>query len=347
MALSGFTNCTTPNPNYKKPVDAGIADSGTPTDGTTCGANQVPRCEDGANAPCPCVRDPQSPMMTRVAPALAATPDGVLLVATDVDGRIYQNRVVTGQAPQGWLELGTGGTTQSAPAVALAGNASTVYAAIRGNDDKVYVTVGTLDRKYGGWQPISGLTTYVAPVLASTHDGVLLLATDTEGRIMANRFVVGQAAQGWKEVGGNGRTDVSPAAAVTGNNKNYMFMAIKGIDGYVYINQGSIGGGEVGWKRDDQALKTDVAPTVVTTPDGAIFFAKDPSDRVLANRVVLGEATQGWKEVGGGASTKAGVAAALAGNNANLMYEAIKGSDGYVQVNRGSIGRGEVGWTRY
>lgn len=124
-----------------------------------------------------------------------------------------------------------------------------MFVAVRGFDNNVYVNQGDLGSVYVGWQTDRVIQTNVAPAVATTPDGVLFLATDTQGRIMVNRVVLGQAGEGWHELGGGGRTDASPSAAVAGNNRNYMFEAVKGLDGFVYINQGSIGVGEVGWFR--------------------------------------------------------------------------------------------------
>lgn len=313
--------------------------SGTCT--LSCPGGKPVRTALDPTSPCECRLDPRSKMSTNVAPAVASTPDGVLFFATDTVGRIYQNRVVLGQASQGWLELEGSGRTDAAPAAALVGNNPYVFTAIKGLNGYVYVNQGGLGGQYVGWQSDYAFETKVAPAVATTPDGVLFFAIDLQGRILFNRAVLGQAGQGWVEVGGNGRTDASPAAALVGNTP-YIFAAVKGLDGYIYINQADLGGPWVGW-RSDYAFQTDVAPAVATTPDGVIFFAKDLHGRILSNRVVLGQAGQGWVEVGGNGRTNAAPAAALVGDNP-YIFAAVKGYDGHFYLNQAGLGASWVGW---
>jgi len=71
-----------------------------------------------------------------------------------------------------------------------------VFVAVRGFDNNVYVNQGDLGSVYVGWQTDRVIQTNVAPAVATTPDGVLFLATDTQGRIMVNRVVLGQAGEG-------------------------------------------------------------------------------------------------------------------------------------------------------
>jgi hypothetical protein len=93
------------------------------------------------------------------------------------------------------------------------------------------------------------------------------------------------------------------------------------------------------------SMETDVAPAVATVPDGVVFFAKSLDGRIYSNRVVLGQAGQGWVEVEGGGRTDAAPAAAAAGN-APYMFVAVKDLDGYVSINQGDVGHPYVGWAR-
>jgi hypothetical protein len=280
---------------------------------------------------------------TTHAPAVATTPDGVLFFATAPDGRIYDSRVVLGGAAQRWKELEGGGRTDAAPAAALCGNSPYTFVAVKGLDQNVYINQGGLGGPYVGWRTDYQIKTNVAPAVAKTPDGVMFFATDTSGRILENRVVLGQAGQGWKELDGGGRTDASPAAALCGNSP-YVFAAVKGLDDYVYINQGGLGGPYVGW-RTDWAIQTNVAPAVATTPDGVIFFVKDLQGRIFSNRVVLGQAGQGWRLMEGGGLTDAAPAAALSGNYP-YVFALAKGLDDGVYVNQGTLGSPFIGWQR-
>jgi hypothetical protein len=162
-----------------------------------------------------------------------------------------------------------------------------------------------------------------------------------DGRIYSNRTVLGLGGHGWLELDGDGRTDAAPAAAVAGNAP-YMFVAVKGLDGYIYINQGDVGGPYVGW-GSDQSLQTDVAPAVATVSDGVIFFAKSLDGRIYSNRTVLGQGGQGWVELPGDMRTDAAPAVTVT-SAASYMFVAVKGLDGNIYINQGGVSGPYVGW---
>jgi hypothetical protein len=110
------------------------------------------------------------------------------------------------------------------------------------DDNQPYPIYGWLTLQW----TIGALNTDVAPAAAAAGDYVFFFAKHPDGRIFYNRAKLGQASEGWVEVGGGGRTDASPAAAAVGA---YMFMAVKGLDGQVWINQtGDLGQSFVGWQ---------------------------------------------------------------------------------------------------
>ena len=185
----------------------------------------------------------------------------------------------------------------------------------------------------------SPLATHVAPGLASVGDSFMLFATSSDGRIFANRCVLGQNFQGWIEMEGGGRTDAGPTAAAIGT---YMFVAIKGLDGHVYLNQGELGQPFIGWGRID-GIDTDVAPGLASVGDSFMLFATSSDGRIFANRCVLGQNFQGWIEMEGGGRTDAGPTAAAIGT---YMFVAIKGLDGHVYLNQGELGQPFIGWGR-
>jgi hypothetical protein len=279
---------------------------------------------------------------TNVAPGAAATPDGALLLATSPAGRIYTSRVVLGQAASRWLEMEGGGRTDAAPAAAVTGNAAYVFAAVKGLDAGVYLNQGNLGAPFIGWQAMPGLLTNVAPAVMSTPDGAMLLATRQDGRIFTNRIVLGQAAQGWIEMGGNGLTPSSPSAALCGN-ATYVFAVVRGGDNRVWLNQGNLGGPWVGWGAM-AGLATNVAPAVATTPDGVIIFATRQDGRMFSNRIVLGQAAQGWVEVGGNGTTDAAPAPALDRATPYVFTLARGIGDGRVYLNQQTLGGAWVGW---
>jgi hypothetical protein len=93
------------------------------------------------------------------------------------------------------------------------------------------------------------ITTNVAPAMASSGNNTALVATIPDGRIFYIWWTLGQGSEaGWHELPGQGRTNAAPAAALVGDNHNYLFVEIKGLDGNLYLNQGTLGGPFTGWR---------------------------------------------------------------------------------------------------
>jgi hypothetical protein len=85
-----------------------------------------------------------------------------------------------------------------------------------------------------------------------------------------------------------GRTNAAPAAALVGNNHDYLFAVAKGLDGNVYVNQGELGKPFVGWGRSD--FQTDTAPGAAPSGNNTVVVAKDKEGRIFYNWWKLGEA---------------------------------------------------------
>ena len=98
-------------------------------------------------------------------------------------------------------------------------------------------------------------STNVAPGESSSGNMTAIVATSTDGRIFYNWWELGQGASKWVELDGSGRTDAAPAAAMVGNLNNYLFVAVKGLDGQLYLNQGDLGKTFVGWQPDTNIFK--------------------------------------------------------------------------------------------
>jgi hypothetical protein len=76
---------------------------------------------------------------------------------------------------------------------------------------------------------------------------VYQFAVAVDGRVLYNRWKLGGAAEGWREMGGGkGLTDAAPAAAAVGD---YIFVSVKaaGNNAGILVNQGS-GYTWVGWQ---------------------------------------------------------------------------------------------------
>jgi hypothetical protein len=101
------------------------------------------------------------------------------------------------------------------------------------NDDKIAV-VEQKQKDQGCIPQPTLIQTNVAPAATTVGSYVFFFATSTDERIYYNRARLGQASEGWFEVGGNGRTKDPPSAAAVGT---YIFIVIKGLDGNIYVNQ--------------------------------------------------------------------------------------------------------------
>ncbi len=87
--------------------------------------------------------------------------------------------------------------------------------------------------------PLSTPMTRVGQTMVTVGDYTYWFVVDLAGRILYSRWKLGSAYQGWREVGGDGRTDATPAASVI-QRANYIFLSIKGLDGNLYLNQGEL-----------------------------------------------------------------------------------------------------------
>jgi hypothetical protein len=84
------------------------------------------------------------------APAVATTPDGVLIFAVGANGHTYFSRIVLGQAGQPWVDIG--GVSNASPGAALCGNNPYIFAAVKGMDSTVYINQAGLGGGWVGWQ---------------------------------------------------------------------------------------------------------------------------------------------------------------------------------------------------
>ena len=96
-----------------------------------------------------------SPMgfSTDVAPAVAAVGNNVYFFAKSLDGRVFYNRAVLGQAGLGWTEVDGNGRISSAPAAAGVG--THVFVAARGLDGNLWLNQADLGGHFNNfWSPM-------------------------------------------------------------------------------------------------------------------------------------------------------------------------------------------------
>ena len=152
---------------------------------------------------------------TDVAPSVAGVGGSVYFFARRVDGRIFYNRAIVGQAGAGWIEMEGGGRTNSPPAVGAIG--SHVFAAIRGLDGSIYLNQTDDGKPFGQWFSLN-FKTDVTPAVTAVGQSVFIFAKGLDQRIYLNQAELGHGFSGWFEVQGGGRTDVAPAAGAIGKH---------------------------------------------------------------------------------------------------------------------------------
>lgn len=95
--------------------------------------------------------------------------------------------------------------------------------------------------------PVS-VSTNVAPRAAASGNTTANIITRLDSRIFYTWWELGQGGRGYGEIEGGGRSDAAPAAALVGDQHNYLFVVVKGLDGNLYLNQGELGKPFVGWR---------------------------------------------------------------------------------------------------
>jgi len=268
--------------------------------------------------------------MTDVAPAVAGVGNNVYFFAKTLDGRIYYNRAVLGQAGVGWTEIDGDGRTHAPPSAGAVANH--VFVAVKGLNGTVYINQADEARPFNAfWNP-SDFITDAAPAVAGVGNNVYVFAKHVDGRIFYNRAVLGQAFQGWLEVDGGGRTDAAPAAGAVGD---HVFVAVKGLNGTVYMNQADLGRPfNSFWSPS--GFTTDAPQAVTGVGNNVYVFAKHVDGRIFYNRAVLGQAFQGWVEVDGDGRTNMAPAASAVGTH---VFVAVKGLNGTIYINQADLGQ--------
>jgi len=271
---------------------------------------------------------------TDVAPAVAGVGNSIYLFQKSVDGRIFYNRAVLGQAGLGWAVMQGKGLISSAPSASAVG--THVFVSARGLDGGLYLNQADLDQAFGAWGPMI-FNTDMAPAVAGVGNSVYFFAKHLDGRVFFNRAVLGQAGIGWAEVEGNGRITSAPAAGAVGT---HVFVAARGLDGTLYLNQADLGQPfNDFWSP--MGFVSDVSPAVTGVGNNVYFFAKHLDGRVFYNKAVLGQDGVGWAEVEGNGRLISAPAAGAVGTH---VFVAGRGLDGQLYVNQADQGKPFSQW---
>jgi alpha-galactosidase len=164
------------------------------------------------------------------APTVAYTsPDSWLLTATGADGQIW-----TRGANSGWSGIGTpaGYSVYGRPSAVVEG--STIYVAIRTNDDSVWLDTADAAGNWSGWTGLGG-TVSASPTLLATGSGVRLFDRASDYTLWENDLGdAGGAWSGWYKQNSFTSDDYSGAlgAATDGSGTE---LAYRGVDGHVHL----------------------------------------------------------------------------------------------------------------
>jgi hypothetical protein len=180
------------------------------------------------------------PGSTRDSPA-ATTCGGMVHVAVrgGDDGIYYGNVTLSTSVFSGWNKLP--GSTPSAPALAAASDC-TLYLAVRGSDNGIYLNVRT-GPSWGGWQKLLGVTVDGPAVTVAGSVLHFAVRGGDGSSIWHGRMNRGTMQWlGWSNLPGS--TPSKPALAAASETE--VCLAVKGSDNRIYVNKWD-GAAWAGW----------------------------------------------------------------------------------------------------
>ncbi|HEV2370592.1 MAG TPA: N,N-dimethylformamidase beta subunit family domain-containing protein [Streptosporangiaceae bacterium] len=254
------------------------------------------------------------------------------------DGSISYTWWDLGGTGRGFLDLG--GQTGDAPAAALVGSQHNyLFVVARGTDGGLYLNQGELGRGFTGWADM-GFQAGAAAAMASSGDTVALVSVGPDGSTSYDWWDLGGTGRGFLDLGG--QTGDAPAAALVGPRHNYLFVVARGTDGGLFLNQGELGGPFTGFADMSFAAKT--AAAMSSSGDTTVLIGVSPDGSVSYTWWALGQGSQAWAALDG-QLTGTAPAAALVGPQDNYLFVVIKGMDGGLYLNQGTLGGPFTGWT--
>jgi len=270
---------------------------------------------------------------TDTAPSIAGVGNSIYFFGKRIDGRIFYNRALLGQAGQGWMEMEGNGKTDVSPAAAAVG--THVFVAIKGMDGRIYLNQADEGKPFGQWFPMD-FKTNVSPAVVGVGNSIFIFAKGLDQRIYLAQAELGRSFSGWFELQGNRQTDVAPSAGVV---DKHVYVAIKGLDGNIYLNQADFGQAFGQWFPMN--FRTNVAPAVVGVGNNVYFLAKSLNNRIYYNRAVIGQAGVGWREIEGGGRTNASPTGGAVGTH---LFVGIMGTNRYILINQADLAKSFGQW---
>jgi hypothetical protein len=236
----------------------------------------------------------------------------------------------------GWSEVPGNGTTDVALSAACDGFDRPLYLVGKGiNDQRIYLNTLTRSGNSDSWTgwaevPPGGATTDTSPAAVTAALNLLIFVKGMDDHIYTN-----DNQQDWREVPGNGTTDVSVDA--TASDDLYLFA--KGIDDQrIYVNRTSSVPGSppwTGWSEvpGGETTDTGLAAAGGSPPLSIWLFRKGIDKRIYLNQFdLVSRVWSGWSEVPGGGTTDVALNAL---NQGAFIYLFAKGIDDqriYVKV---------------
>jgi len=195
------------------------------------------------------------PGSTPDAPAAAVSSTRLHVAVRSTDSKIYYGYVtLSDRVFHGWSLIS--GSTPSPPGLAAASD-NTVYLAVRGSDNGIYLKTLSSGGSWSAWRKLPG-STIDGPAVVVAETALDLAVRGTDGSsIYRNRMVRSTGVlQGWVRVSGS--TSFRPALAA--RNSNEVYLAVRGSNGHVYVNKWLLASGWQGWTM--LAGSTPSAPSI-------------------------------------------------------------------------------------
>jgi hypothetical protein len=221
----------------------------------------------------------------------------------------------------GWSEVPGGGRTPSPPSATIGNLGDPLNLYVRGTDDGIYATMFTGTDWLPHWYELPGAArTPSGPAATGEAGGNMMVSIrKADDTIFVNShqstFVNNQPLgwQGWKEVGGGGRTKSQPAALLDlAMWPPVWFVFVRGTDDIIYRNGLSAdraGADWWGWKAVSlRSLggggiagegKTRSAPAVTQWGGDLHLIVRGVDDSLRHNVSADGSVWRGWRAVGG------------------------------------------------
>jgi len=208
------------------------------------------------------------------------------VVATGIDNAIHQMTVTDSGTSSGWAFLG--GTATTRPGVAM-GPDGVESVVVRRSNGQAYLRQ-RVGAGWTGWQALGGLLDPVAPSVAVTGSGVLMVGcVGTNHAFYINVRSPAGAWWGWHRIGGSVDSDVSLSRTADGSRVvaavrggPYAYVSVSNADGSQWSSWANLGGGLAS------------GPAVTVNGSALELFVVGTNNRLYRNTASNGIQATGW-----------------------------------------------------